>query len=159
MRRMGIAAIVAALIVVAILVAALPGRQKPQRSSTPVAVSSPGGSTATSGSGTPAPTPPTSHVSGVFTGSAVEMEYGPVQVEIAVQGGKITDVNVPQYPVDRPRSQFINSQAIPLLRSEVLQAQSAEIHVISGATFTSEAFARSLQAAIAQEQKKATAHS
>jgi uncharacterized protein with FMN-binding domain len=57
--------------------------------------------------------------------------------------------------VDRPRSQFINSQAVPLLRSEVLQAQSANINLISGATFTSQAFATSLQAAIEQEQKVA----
>ena len=93
----------------------------------------------------------------MFTGPAVEMQYGPVQIAISVQGGKITDVKALQYPIDRPRSQFINSQAVPLLRSEVLQAQSANINVISGATFTSEAFASSLQAAVEQEQKKVAA--
>jgi uncharacterized protein with FMN-binding domain len=51
-------------------------------------------------------------------------------------------------PTDRPRSAEINAQAGPLLRQEVLQAQSAKINVVSGATYTSEAFAQSLQVAI-----------
>jgi uncharacterized protein with FMN-binding domain len=157
MRKKIIAAIVALVVVVAILVAVLHHRQKIQRSSTPVHVASPSGTSTPSGSST-APTPAASNVSGVFTGPAVEMEYGPVQVAIYLQGGKITDIKALQYPVDRPRSQFINSQAVPLLRSEVLQAQSANINLISGATFTSEAYASSLQAAIGQEQKKAATH-
>jgi uncharacterized protein with FMN-binding domain len=95
------------------------------------------------------------NVTGVFTGPTIEMEYGPVQVAIDVQAGKITDLKALQYPVDRPRSQVINTQAVPLLRTEVLQAQSAKINVISGATFTSNAFVESLQAAIGQEQKGA----
>ncbi len=159
MRNKEIAAAVAVVVVVVVLVLTLHhNSQKVQRSSTPVHVSSPGGTTSTpSGSSTP-PTPATSNVSGVFTGPTVEMEYGPVQVAIDVQGGKITDVKALQYPVDRPRSQFINSQAVPLLRSEVLQAQSANINLISGATFTSNSFATSLQAAIGQEQKKVATH-
>ncbi len=156
MRNKSIAAVVALVVVVAILVEVLHRGQKIQRSSTPVHLASPRATSTTSGSST-ATTPAASNANGVFTGPAVEMEYGPVQVAIDVQGGKITDVKAPQYPVDRPRSQFINSQAIPLLRSEVLQAQSANINLISGATFTSEAFANSLQAAIGQEQKKAAA--
>ncbi|HEY5045811.1 MAG TPA: FMN-binding protein [Solirubrobacteraceae bacterium] len=158
MRRKLVASAVAVVVVVAVLVLVLHHQQKIQRSSTPVHVSSPGGTTSTPSGGSTPPTPATSKVSGVFTGPAVEMEYGPVQVAIDVQGGKITDVKAMQYPVDRPRSQFINSQAVPLLRSEVLQAQSANVNLISGATFTSEAFARSLQAAIEQEQKKVATH-
>jgi uncharacterized protein with FMN-binding domain len=157
MRKNGIAAVVTIVVAVAILVAVLHHPQKIQRSSTRVHVASPSGTSTNSGSSTP-PTPATSNVSGVFTGPAVEMEYGPVQVAIYLQGGKIEDIKALQYPVDRPRSQFINSQAIPLLRSEVLQAHSANINLISGATFTSEAFESSLQAAIKQEQKKAAAH-
>jgi uncharacterized protein with FMN-binding domain len=156
MRNKGIAAIVTVVVVVAILVAVLNHRQKIQRSSTPVHHGSPNGRSTQSGTSTPA-SPTANNVNGVFTGPAVEMEYGPVQVALDVQGGKIIDVKALQYPVDRPRSQFINSQAVPLLRSEVLQAQSANINVISGATFTSEAFASSLQAAIGQEQKKGAA--
>jgi uncharacterized protein with FMN-binding domain len=159
MRRKLAASAVAIVVVVAVLVLVLHHQQKKiQRSSTPVQVSSPGPTTSTPSGGSTPPPPATSSVSGVFTGPTVEMEYGPVQVAIDVQGGKITDVKAVQYPVDRPRSQFINSQAVPLLRSEVLQAQSANVNLISGATFTSEAFARSLQAAIAQEQKKIATH-
>jgi uncharacterized protein with FMN-binding domain len=158
MRNKSIAAVVAVVVVVAILVAVLRHRQtKVQRSSTPVHISSPNGTSTPSVGSTPAG-PAASNVSGVFTGPAVEMEYGPVQVAIDVQRGKITDIKALQYPVDRPRSQFINSQAVPLLRSEVLQAQSANINLVSGATFTSEAFASSLQAAIGEEQKRALAH-
>ncbi len=155
MRNKSIAAIVAVVVLVAILVAVRNGRTKVQRSSTPVHLASPNRTSTSSGSSTGAAS--ASNVTGLFTGPAVEMEYGPVQVAIDVQRGKIADVKALQYPVDRPRSQFINSQAIPLLRSEALQAQSENINVISGATFTSQAFASSLQAAIGQEQKSATA--
>jgi uncharacterized protein with FMN-binding domain len=158
MRRKLAASAVAVVVVVAVLVLVLHHQQKIQRSSTPVHVSSPGGPTSTPAGGPTPPTPATSNVSGLFTGPTVETQYGPVQVAIDVQGGKITDVKAVQYPVDRPRSQFINSQAVPLLRNEVLQVQSANVNVISGATFTSEAFATSLQAAIGQEQKKAATH-
>jgi len=159
MRKKSIAAIVAVVVVVVVvLVLALPRHQKVQRSSTPVQVSSPGGTTSTPSSGSTPPTPAASNANGVFEGPSVEMQYGPVQVAIAVQHGQITDVKALQYPVDRPRSQFINSQAIPLLRSEALQAQSANINLVSGATFTSDAFATSLQAAIGQEQKKVATH-
>jgi uncharacterized protein with FMN-binding domain len=51
-------------------------------------------------------------------------------------------------PNDRPRSQFISAQAEPLLRSEALSAQSARIDIVSGATYTSEGYAQSLQAAL-----------
>ncbi len=153
MRNKSIAAVVVVVVVVAVLLVALHHPQKIQRSSTPVHVSSPGGTTSSASGGSTPSTPAARNVSGVFTGETVEMEYGPVQVAIDVQAGKITDVKALQYPVDRPRSQFINSQAIPLLRSEVLQAQSANINLISGATFTSNAFASSLQAAIKQEPK------
>src|SRR5450759_114021 len=120
MRNKSIAAVVAVVVMVAILVAVLQHRrQKVQRSSTPVHLASPNGSSSPSGSSTPA-TPAANGASGTFTGPAVEMEYGPVQVAVAVRGGKITDIKALQYPVDRTRSRFINSQAIPLLRSEAL---------------------------------------
>lgn len=155
MRNKSVAAAVVVVVVVVILVLVLHHQQTVQRSSTPVHLSAPGGAASTAST---APTAAASKVSGVFTGETVAMQYGPVQVAIDVQGGKIIDVKAVQYPVDRPRSQFINAQAVPLLRSEVLKAQSANIDLISGATFTSNAFATSLQAAIGQEQKKAAAH-
>lgn len=158
MRRKLAASVVAVVVVVVTLVLVLHNHQKIQRSSRLAHVSSPGGPRSTPAGPSTPPTPAKSNVSGVFTGPTAETQYGPVQVAISVQGGKIADVNVVRYPVDRPRSQFISSQAIPLLRNEVLQAQNARIDVISGATFTSEGFASSLQAAIEQEHKNATSH-
>jgi uncharacterized protein with FMN-binding domain len=80
-------------------------------------------------------------------GPSVDMRWGPVQVTVKVKGTKILDVAA-TYPTDHPKSQFINEQAIPMLRAEVLQAQSAQIDLIGGATMTSQAYAQSLQAAL-----------
>jgi uncharacterized protein with FMN-binding domain len=80
-------------------------------------------------------------------GPSVDMQWGPIQVTVKVKGTKIVDISA-TYPTERPRSQFINTQAIPMLRQEVLQAQTAQIDLIGGATMTSEAYAMSLQAAL-----------
>jgi len=82
-------------------------------------------------------------------GPAVDMRWGPVQVTIVVKGKVLTDVQATA-PTERSRSAFINNQAIPVLRQEALQAKSANIDLLSGATMTSEAFAQSLQAALTQ---------
>ena len=82
-----------------------------------------------------------------YQGPGVEMQWGVIQVTVKIKGAKIVDVSA-TYPTERPRSQFINSQAIPMLRTEVLQLQSAQIDLIGGATLTSEAYAQSLQAAL-----------
>ena len=82
-------------------------------------------------------------------GPAVDMKWGPVQVTIVVKGKTLTDVQATA-PTERSRSAFINNQAIPILRQEALQAQSANIDLLSGATMTSQAFAQSLQAALTQ---------
>lgn len=84
---------------------------------------------------------------GTYTGSAVSQPYGTVQAALTVQGGKITDVTITA-PQDNPRSAFINQQAVPILRQETLQAQSARINLVSGATLTSEAYTQSLQSAL-----------
>jgi uncharacterized protein with FMN-binding domain len=86
--------------------------------------------------------------SGSYTGQAVDTRYGTVQVSVTVSGGRITAVNFLALPEDRPRSQVISSQATPLLRSEALAAQSAKVNLLSGATYTSEGFAQSLQSAL-----------
>lgn len=65
-------------------------------------------------------------------------------------GGRITDVKALQYPTDRPQSAYISSVAIPYLHDEVLKAQSAQIDIITGATFTSDSYAQSLQSALAR---------
>jgi uncharacterized protein with FMN-binding domain len=84
-----------------------------------------------------------------ISGPSVDMDWGPVQVTIIVQGKSLVDVQATA-PMERARSNFINSQAIPWLRQETLQAQSANIDLIGGATLTSEAYIQSLQAALDQ---------
>lgn len=105
---------------------------------------------------TPAPsaTATTTNVSqgqyknGTYTGPTVNAFYGLVQVRVSIQNGKITSVQFVQYPNDRRTSVRINSAAMPYLQSEALQAQSANVDIISGATLTSEAFIESLQSAL-----------
>ncbi|MHB8509621.1 MAG: FMN-binding protein [Candidatus Dormibacteria bacterium] len=87
---------------------------------------------------------------GQFTGSDISMRFGDVQVKVIVKGGRIADVQTPQMPFDRPRSADISQQAAPLLHDEVLQAQSAQIDSLSGATYTSDAYDQSLQSALDQ---------
>jgi uncharacterized protein with FMN-binding domain len=87
-----------------------------------------------------------------YTGPVEYMRWGPVQVTITVVGKRITNVTATT-PTERARSVFINDQALPLLRQEVLRAQSARIDEVSGATLTSDAYDASLQAAIAAAKK------
>jgi uncharacterized protein with FMN-binding domain len=86
--------------------------------------------------------------SGRFTGPVVETRFGPVQVQVVFQNGRLADVRAVETPTDRARSAYISSQAAPILRQEALDAQSANIDVVSGATYTSEGYAQSLQAAL-----------
>jgi uncharacterized protein with FMN-binding domain len=104
-----------------------------------------------SGSGSPTPKPSSNGLrSGSFTGQNTPNFYGPLQVQLVISGGKITDVKTLQYPSDNPQSAYIASVALPYLRQEVLQAQSAQINIISGATFDSESYAQSVQSALDQ---------
>ncbi|WP_326670194.1 FMN-binding protein [Streptomyces canus] len=82
------------------------------------------------------------------TGDTVQTHWGPVQVRITIKDGKLTEVTAVTYPTDNPRDQEINSYAIPRLRTEALQAQSAEIDTVSGATYTSDGYRQSLQSAL-----------
>jgi len=81
-------------------------------------------------------------------GPTIWNQYGPVQVAVTFQGKRITNISTLQMPSDHPRSQYISQTVAPWLKQEVLQAQSAQIDSVSGATFTSEAYAQSLQGAI-----------
>ncbi len=89
---------------------------------------------------------------GTYTGSVANAFYGNVQVQAIISGGKLTDVQFLQYPNDNPNSQSINSQATPYLKQEAIQAQSANVNIITGATDTSQAFIQSLTAALSQAQ-------
>ena len=88
--------------------------------------------------------------SGTYTGDAVQTRYGAVQVEITVENGVLTSSNAIQYPNRDRHDQQINSYAVPVLNAAAVQAQSADIDSVSGATFTSLAYAQSLQSAIDQ---------
>ena len=82
------------------------------------------------------------------TGPVVSTRWGTVQVEITVEGGQLTDVTALQLPSGDRHSASISSRVEPTLRSQALTAQSAAIDGVSGATYTSDAYARSLQAAL-----------
>jgi uncharacterized protein with FMN-binding domain len=82
------------------------------------------------------------------TGAAWPTVYGPVQVRITVSGGKITAVNVLEYPTGTQRDVQINAFAIPKLNAETLAAGSAKIDTVSGATYTSGGYIGSLQNAL-----------
>jgi uncharacterized protein with FMN-binding domain len=86
----------------------------------------------------------------VYTGQAVPTRFGDVQVAVTLTNGKIVDVKAVALPFDRSRSARISQIAGPILHDEVLQAQSAQIDLVSGATTTSEAYAESLQSALDQ---------
>jgi uncharacterized protein with FMN-binding domain len=101
----------------------------------------------------PTATPPPAQVAGaykdgVYTGDSKNAYYGNVQVKAVIKGGQLADVQFVDYPHDRRTSQRINDYAMPYLQSEAIQAQSAQVDIISGATLTSEAYVRSLQSAL-----------
>jgi uncharacterized protein with FMN-binding domain len=101
---------------------------------------------------TPAPVQGAAYKNGTYTGPSVNVYYGNVQVQVVIQNGKIANVTFLDYPHDRRTSQMINNQAMPWLTQEAIQAQSANVNLISGATLTSEGFANSLQAALQTAQ-------
>ena len=74
--------------------------------------------------------------------------YGVVQVQVTISNGRITDVTTLQYPNREDRDVEINDYALPQLRAEVLAAQSTSVDAVSGATYTSEGYLASLQAAL-----------
>jgi uncharacterized protein with FMN-binding domain len=84
------------------------------------------------------------------TGPVVQTRWGPVQVQVTVQNGKLSDVSVLQASDGNPRDQQINAYALPILVQESLDAQSADIDMVSGATVTSDGYLRSLQGALDQ---------
>jgi uncharacterized protein with FMN-binding domain len=90
------------------------------------------------------------YADGTYTGPIVDAHYGLVQIQAIVQDGRLVAIEVLRYPSDRRVSVRINRQALPMLRDEVISAQSAEVDIVSGATLTSEGFIRSLDGALSQ---------
>lgn len=101
------------------------------------------------GAASPKPTATTAATAATVDGPVVSTQYGDVQVEVVVARGKVQDVVALQLPTGR-RSGQISSYSAPILRQEALSAQSASINSVSGATYTSDAYAQSLQAALQQ---------
>jgi uncharacterized protein with FMN-binding domain len=117
------------------------------------------------GSGTASPTPkassssapksttkstPKAATTSSYTGTSVDTRYGPVQVRISVSGGKLSKIDVLQYPNGSQRDADINSYALPVLNQEALAAGNASIDMVSGATYTSTGYIQSLQSALDQ---------
>ncbi|MEU4247675.1 FMN-binding protein [Amycolatopsis sp. NPDC026612] len=102
---------------------------------------------AVSGSGTASGTSSATS-SGTVDGDAADTRFGPVQVRITVENGKLTSVTAVEYPTGNPRDQEINSYAVPVLDQEAAQAGTADIDTVSGATYTSDGYVRSLQSAL-----------
>ncbi|MBU3692294.1 MAG: FMN-binding protein [Candidatus Nanopelagicaceae bacterium] len=90
----------------------------------------------------------TASSSGTFAGETAVTRWGPVQVQVTIADGKITDVTTLQYPNGDRKSLKISNQVIPWLQQEVLKVQSANISGISGATYTSMGFRNSLASAL-----------
>jgi uncharacterized protein with FMN-binding domain len=87
---------------------------------------------------------------GQYTGQTADAYYGTIQVKAVIQNGKLSDVQFLNYPQDRNRSIRINQAAMPILKQEAIQAQSAQVQIVSGATDTSQAFQQSLDSALTQ---------
>ena len=87
---------------------------------------------------------------GTFLGSNEDAYYGNVQVQAVISGGRLTDVIFLNYPQDNNRSKEKSAHATPILKTEAISSQSANVNTVSGATYTSEAFKKSLTSALAQ---------
>ena len=85
-----------------------------------------------------------------YTGIDVPYNYGELQLQVAIDNQKITAITVIRNLGTDERSRSINTQAVPILIQEALDAQGINIDVVSGATFTSDAFAQALQSALEQ---------
>jgi len=109
--------------------------------------SSPSASSAGSG---PAGPVTTTGPAATVTGPTEQYGYGELAVRVTIRGSRITGLTVPLIRTAEPFSQQLASQAIPVLRNEVLSAQGTNINAVSGATYTSQAYATSVQAALDQ---------
>jgi uncharacterized protein with FMN-binding domain len=150
--RAAVAIVATALAVVLLFSFKTPAVARPHTPAADVSQANPTPSASPSDSSAPSPSPSATDgfKDGVYTGQDVITQFGDVQVKVTISGGKITDVQAVQLPFDRPRSAEISQFAGPRLHDEVLQAQSAQIDVLSGATYTSDAYAQSVQAALDQ---------
>ncbi len=123
-------------------------RPSPTASTAPAAGTTPPVGTTPTSSASSAPG--ALYKDGSYTGSVADAQWGNLQVQAIIQNGKIKDVQFLQAPNDRNRSISINAYADPQLASEAIQAQSAQVDIVTGATDSSDAFIQSLSDALAQ---------
>jgi uncharacterized protein with FMN-binding domain len=90
---------------------------------------------------------------GVYNGTVEDVYYGNIEVKATIASGKLTNVQFLQYPNDKDNSIKISQRAMPILKSEAIKSQSANVDIVSGATETSAGFIKSLGNALAQAQK------
>jgi len=107
-------------------------------------------STSPTGASPPSTASGSQYKDGTYTGSVANAFYGNVQVSTTIQNGKIVTVNFLQYPSDNPNSIYVNTTAMPYLKQEAVQSQSANVSIITGATLTSNAFIQSLTNALSK---------
>ncbi|HYM84016.1 MAG TPA: FMN-binding protein [Candidatus Dormibacteraeota bacterium] len=122
----------------------------------PPASTGPGGSTGSTGSTGGTSGGSGTYANGTFTGTAVQEPWGSFQVQAVISGGRLTNVVVASEPFDG-HSRRVNGQAVPILTQSAVAAQSANIDAVSGATWTSQSYATSLQAALDQAKAAAAA--
>lgn len=163
MRRI-IFALMSTITAVVLLFGYRTSTSNPASATTAIGTASTGGTTTTGMTTTATPaapttatsaapsktTPATISVSKTVTGQTAQTRYGPVQVQLKVTGKTITAVTVLQSPSGNGRDVEINDAALPVLSQETIQAQSAHIDSVSGATYTSTGYATSLQSALDQ---------
>jgi len=131
----------AATVTVTVLALALKPHHPPVGALPPATTPTPSSSTGTGG---------TSSGTRTVTGPAVQTRYGPVQVQVTLDGSRIVAARAVQSPGGDPRSRQINASAVPALIKETVNAQSAHLDAVSGATYTSEGYMSSLQSALDQ---------
>ncbi|MFG3126987.1 FMN-binding protein [Streptomyces tendae] len=131
----------AATVTVTVLVLALKPHHPPVDALPPTTTPTPSSGTGTGG---------TSSGTHTVTGPTVQTRYGPVQVQLTLDGSRIVAARAVQSPGGDPRSRQINASAVPVLIKETLHAQSAHLDTVSGATYTSEGYIGSLQSALDQ---------
>ena len=100
-----------------------------------------------SGTKTPTATNQTSSASGTYAGDTAQTAWGPVQVQITLSGGQITAVKALQWPNGDQRSQSIAQQSIPYLIQQTLTTNSANVLGVTGASYTTDGWRRSLASA------------
>lgn len=149
-RAGGLAALLGGIGVVVALKAtsATPAPQPVALPPAPTTSSAPPAAPATSGAPPATSTTTAAPVSKTVPGDVAQTPYGPVQVALVMTGKRIVDVRALQLPSDASRSRRLAQIAAPTLRTEVLTAQSAQIDSVSGATYTSQGYAESVQYAL-----------